>query len=76
MWATQTEVLLDIHVMDTDAQSYTSRTVILFSYQLKKKYLDAIEVRHASFTPFVTSIDGILHETFSNKNSIEVGKNH
>ena len=26
----------------------------------KKKYLDAVEARHASFTPFVTSIDGVL----------------
>ena len=37
--------------------------LILFSYQLRmrrKKYLDAVEGRHASFTPFVTSIDGVL----------------
>ena len=27
LWAAQTEALLDIHVMDTDAQSYTSRTI-------------------------------------------------
>ena len=27
LWAAQTEALLDIRVMDTDAQSYTSRTV-------------------------------------------------
>ena len=33
---------------------------ILFSYKKKKKYLDAVEARHASFTPFVTSIDGVL----------------
>ena len=31
--------------------------LILFSYQLS--YLDAVEARHASFTPFVTSIDGV-----------------
>ena len=64
LWAAQTELLLDIHVMDTDTQSYTSRTVdsVLLSaeYEKKKKYLDAVEARHASFTPFVTSIDGVL----------------
>ena len=84
LWAAQTEALFDIHVMDTDTQSYTSHTVdsVLLSAEneTKNKYLDAVEARHASFTPFVTSIDGVLareancHETFSNKNSIEVGK--
>ena len=29
VWAAKTKVLFDIHVMDTDAQSYTSRTVDL-----------------------------------------------
>ena len=64
LWVAQTEALLDIRVMDTDAQSYTSRTVdsVLLSAEneKKKKYLDAVEARHASFTPFVTSIDGVL----------------
>ena len=60
LWAAQTEVLLDIHVMDTDAQSYTSRTLLSAENEKKKKYLDAVEARHASFTPFVTSIDGVL----------------
>jgi len=64
LWVDQTEALLDILVMDTDAQSYTSRTVdsVLLSAEneKKKKYLDAVEARHASFTPFVTSIDGVL----------------
>ena len=70
LWAAQTEALLDIRVMDTDAQSYTSRTVdsVLLSAEneKKKKYLDAVEARHASFTPFVTSINGVLaHEANS-----------
>ena len=64
LWAAQTEVLFDIRVMDTDTQSYTSRTVdsvlLPAEYEKKKKYLDAFEARHASFTPFVTSIDGVL----------------
>ena len=58
LWAVQTEALLDIRVMDTDAQSYSIvALLILFSYQLS--YLDAVEARHASFSPFVTSIDGV-----------------
>ena len=70
LWAAQTEALFDIHVMDTDAQSYTSCTVdsVLLSAEneKKKKYLDAVEARRASFTPFVTSIDGVLaHEANS-----------
>ena len=61
LWAAQTEALLDIRVMDTDAQLYTSRTVdSAAENEKKKKYLDAVEARHASFTPFVTSIDGVL----------------
>ena len=64
LWAAQTEALFDIRVMDTDAQSYTSGTVdsVLLSAEneKKKKYLDAVEARHASFTPFVISIDGVL----------------
>ena len=64
LWAAQTEALFDICVMDTDAQSYTSRTVdsVLLSAEneKKKKYLEAVEARHASFIPFVTSIDGVL----------------
>ena len=62
LWAAQTEALFDIRVMDTDAQSYISRTVdsVLLSAENEKKYLDAVEAGHASFTPFVTSIDGVL----------------
>ena len=26
----------------------------------KKNYLDAVQVRHATFTPFVVSVDGVL----------------
>ena len=67
--AAQTETLLDIRVMDTDAQSYASRTVdsVLLSAEneKKKKYLDA---------PFVTLIDGVLAREFSNQNSLKVGK--
>ena len=51
-------------VIPTDTQSYTSRTVdsVLLSAEneKKKKYLDAVEARHASFAHFVTSIDGVI----------------
>ena len=33
---------------------------ILFSYQLRTKYMEAAEARHAYFIPFVTSVDGVL----------------
>ena len=26
----------------------------------KKKYVDTVEARHATFTPFVVSVDGVL----------------
>ncbi|KAL5493238.1 hypothetical protein EMCRGX_G014385 [Ephydatia muelleri] len=44
LWAAQTEALFDIRVMDTDAQSYISRTVdsVLLSAENEKKYLDAL----------------------------------
>ena len=64
LWAAQTEALFDIRVMDTDAQSCTSQNVdsVLLSAEneKKKKYLDAVESRHASFTTFATTIDGVL----------------
>ena len=65
LWAARLRrYLILIHVMDSDAQSYTCRTVdsVLLSTEneKKKKYLDAVEASHASFTPFVTSINGVL----------------
>ena len=56
--------LLDIRVIDTDAKSHASRpiTSILESAESdkKKKYGQACEERRATFTPFITSIDGVL----------------
>ena len=56
--------LLDVRVVDTDAQSYTNRTVgaILSSAENEKKnkYTVAAESRRAIFTPFVVSVDGIF----------------
>ncbi|KAL5506022.1 hypothetical protein EMCRGX_G007585 [Ephydatia muelleri] len=64
VWQPQTAVLLDVRVIDTDAQSYASRTVdaVLCSaeQEKKRKYSAAVEDRRASFTPFVVSVDGVL----------------
>ena len=53
--------------MDTDANSYVQRNVeaVLSSaeHMKKMKYVDAVEMRHATFTPFVVSVDGILGRT-------------
>ena len=50
-------------VIDTDAQSYASRTVdavLCSAEQEKKRKYSAVEDRRASFTPFVVSVDGVL----------------
>ena len=64
VWQPQTAALLDVRVVDTDAQSYASCTVdaVLCSaeQEKKRKYSAAVEERHASFTPFVVSVDGVL----------------
>jgi hypothetical protein len=64
VWQPQDLTLLDIRVIDTDAQSYVPRPVnaclTSAENQKKTKYSSACEERHVSFTPFVTSIDGAL----------------
>ena len=64
VWQPQTAALLDVRVVDTDAQSYASRTVdaVLCSaeQEKKRKYSAAVEDRRTSFTPFVASVDGVL----------------
>ena len=66
VWQPQTAALFDIRVVHTDAQSYVGRSVqaVLKSAELekKRKYNQAAADRHmhASFTPFVLSVDGLL----------------
>ncbi|KAL5493165.1 hypothetical protein EMCRGX_G014303 [Ephydatia muelleri] len=64
VWQPQTAALLDVCVIDTDAQSYASCTVdaVLCSaeQEKKRKYSAPVEERRASFTPFVVSVDGVL----------------
>ena len=64
VWQPQTAALLDVRVVDTDAQSYASCTVdaVLCSaeQEKKRKCSAAVEEKRASFTPFVVSVDGVL----------------
>ena len=64
VWQPQTEALLDIHVVDTDARSYLHRPVeaVLSSAERDKqcKYSEAVEARWAFFFPLVVSVDGVL----------------
>jgi len=63
VWSAQSEVLFDIRVSDTDAQSYLSyshKTVLLRAETEKKqKYFAAALDHHAHFTPLYFSVDGL-----------------
>ena len=60
----QGEALFNVGVVDTDAQSYISRSVVdVFAgaeEEKKREYRLAAEACHASFSPFVVSVDGAL----------------
>ena len=63
LWQLQIEALLDVCVMDTDAQYYVNRTVdavLASAEQEKKKYSETVEASCVSFIPFITSVDGAL----------------
>ena len=64
VWEPQTEALFDIRVIDTDAQSYLARSPcdVLCSAEgeKKRKYLQAFQNRHTTFTPLCVSVDGML----------------
>ena len=64
VWQPQSEALFDVRAVNTDAQSYISRFVadvlVGAEEEKKRKYRLAAEVRHASFSPFVVSVDGAL----------------
>ena len=61
VWIPQAEALFDVRVADTDAASYVNRSVSAVlataEEEKKRKYLSAAELHHASFTPFVVSVD-------------------
>ena len=64
VWQPQTEALFNVCVVDTDAQSYAHRTVSAVlstaEKEKKRKYTHAAQARHASFFPFVASVEGVM----------------
>ena len=64
VWEAQTEALFDIRVIDTDARSYCTRSpkdvLGTAEGEKKRKYLQACQDRHATFTPLCVSVDGML----------------
>ena len=67
VWQPQTEALFDIRVIDTDAQFHVRRTVaaVLSSAERekKRKYTQASQAHRVSFSPFVLSVDCLMHGT-------------
>ena len=63
VWLPQAEVLFDIRVIDTDAQSYLhhtpGRVLLNAEVEKKNKYANACATRHAHFTPLCFSVDGL-----------------
>ena len=64
VWQPQAEALFDIHVVDTDAQSHAHCSVnavlATAEKEKKRKYTQATHARHASFSPFVLTVDGLM----------------
>ena len=64
VWVSQAEALFDIHVVDTDGQSYDDRTpmAILSTAErdTKQKYSQACPDWRATFTPLCVSVNGML----------------
>jgi len=64
VWQLQTKALFDVCAIYTDTQLYAHRTVnaglSTAEKEKKRKYTHEAHVRHASFSPFVVSVDGVL----------------
>ena len=64
VWQPLAEALLDIRVIDTDAQSHAQRSVkaVLATAEKEKKikYNQASQAHHASFSPFVLMMNGLM----------------
>ena len=69
VWQPQVEALFDVRVIDTDAPSHCHRApnaILESSSQEKKRiYKKAVEDIRGTFTPFVLSVDGLLHKEAS-----------
>ena len=66
LWSSQTEVLIECRIVNTDPQSYAHRSVkaLLESTAAAKKikHRQACNDRRADFSPFVCSSDGAVHQ--------------
>ena len=64
VWQPQTEALFDVRVFDTDAQCYVqcavSSVLATAESEKRRRYAQASQERHTSFSPFVLSVDGLL----------------
>ena len=69
VWQPQVEALFDVRVIDTDAPSHCHRApnaILESSSQEKKRMCNkVVEDRRDTFTPFVLSVDGLLHKEVS-----------
>ena len=69
VWQPQVETFFDVRVIDTDAPSHCHRApnaILESSSQEKKRmYKKAVEDRRGTFTPFVLSMDRLLHKEAS-----------
>ena len=69
VWDRQSAASFDIRVTDTDAPSYLNRSpmsvLIAAEEEKKRKYVTACGDRRTSFTPLVTSVDGVLAPEFT-----------
>ncbi len=59
-----TDVIVDVHVTDTDAKLYRSqdphKVLAMQEQEKKKKYLQSCLEQRKHFTPFVVSTDGLI----------------
>ena len=64
VWSPQVDVLLDIHVTDTDTSSYVDQAPLAIlrraEAEKKDKYLKACEERRALFTRLCVTVDSML----------------
>eukprot|EP00919_Chromeraceae_sp_WS-2016_P022508 GHVR01053440.1.p2 GENE.GHVR01053440.1~~GHVR01053440.1.p2 ORF type:complete len:106 (-),score=20.09 GHVR01053440.1:91-408(-) len=66
VWNPQTNTLLDVGVMDTDAPSYSKipvqEVLTRRAREKKAKYLSIAAELRATFTPLIFSVDGAMEE--------------
>ena len=64
VWVPQSEVLFEVRIFNTDAQSYLNRPPLdvlsAAEEEKKRKYHQACIERRAQFTPLCISVDGIM----------------